>query len=713
MADTFADAFSTQVLPKVLTKYASWSTVASAVDAILPPDTPSDVRKNYIPLLAPNALNDKYELMQALVADLEKHPGWMHLFTRELFNRSVGNLVLKGILERQIKVDKDGVANSANLQSLTNRVQPFLGSRSFLSGMDAARYRVCAIWIDSLATGEQNIVGTGFLVGPNLVMTARHVPLDHGLIDAVAVAGPGGEMTTQDAAIAGSETRLAFVFDYWSETGPFVIHAPPLGVEVVWAAPHWLEWSSPKHPNDGVSQIFGPPPVADRFDCAILRLAKRVGSASTGSGGGRLRGWQTLNGPARPPAPQSALAILQHPGGGAQMFDKGDVNSSDPDITRLFYSTNATAGSSGSPCFDAKPDLVAFHNAGFPANGQNIKSNQGIFIAPVVTAIKAQRPDLLAESQQKFNTDGGLWSLTDDPHHPDPILGRTELKDSVFALFSPTSAKRIIVVSEKSGEPGAAPDPIGKTGKSFSTRILRAIARRRPATVVEFDADKICNMTPELFLSELCRRIGLTITSEEMPARPTDERQPTRHYADLLAKYFGDLLAARARASGLAATAPSTDPGGPVLSLEPVLHELIWIAIDDIHKFPPNAALAELIAGMVGVTDPNGVKGPGLRAVRWLLIGTIPDFVRTHTIDYELDEVSQQAIGVDAWTACVRSALVSSGADEARRTAVERELHNLFKFAEKRGWQGLNDPLERLRAMANAVPDAIELLREN
>ncbi|KJC50371.1 hypothetical protein UP09_04845 [Bradyrhizobium sp. LTSP885] len=681
--------------------------IASAVDAILPADTPANTRKNYIPLLAPNDLNDMPKLMEALVADLESHAGRMNRFRVELFNRGGGDHVLKGILAGQIQVDHDGIADPGNLQSLTNRVQPFLSSKSFFDGMDAARYRVCAIWIDDRATGQAEIVGTGFLIAADLVMTARHVPASHGLVNEVAAIGPGGGVVTHDQILAGSAARLAFVFDYWSAAGPLDIHAPPLGVEVVWAAPNWLEWSSPQHPNDGVQQIFGPPPVSDCLDCAVIRLAKRVGSASAGSGGGRLRGWQKLNGTARPPVPRSALAILQHPGGGAQMFDKGDFVSHDAGITRLFYSTNAAAGSSGSPCFDANPDVVAFHNAGFPANGQNIRSNQGIFIAPVVAAIGASRPALLAESQLPFKTDGGLWSLTDDPHAPEPILGRTDFKEAVFTLFNPRAAKRVVVVGEDSA--GAA---IGKNGKSFSTRILRAIARRRPATVVEFDAEKICNMEPEEFLRELGRRVGLT-TMDGIPDKPTDERQRNRWYANQLPKWFGDLLTERASKAGLAVSEPSTDQAGPALGPLVVLHELIWIAIDDIHKFPPKAGLTELIAGMIGVTDTQGVMGPGLRALRWLLVGHVPDFVRDKSIEYELDTISQQTIGIDAWTTCVGSAFVSSGADDVRCAEMEVKAQKMFKFAEKKGWGDLRDPLLRLKAMASGAVDAIEILRES
>lgn len=702
-----ADPFSAAVLPKVLTKYASWAMVSSAVDAILPPDTPVDMRKNYIQLLAPHDLNDFQKLMDALVADLESHPDRKSLFRLELFNRSGANPILRGILSEQIKVDNDGVADPGNVQTLTNRVQPFLSSKSFFDGMDSARYRVCAIWIDNPLTGTAEIVGTGFLISPDLVMTAHHVVDLNGLIDQVAVANPaGGPPLIQERELAGSERRLAFIFDYWSPVSPFDIKATPPGVEVVMAAPHWLEWSSRKHPDDGVKQVFGPPPVNEHLDCAVIRLAKRVGASAAGRGGGRLRGWQKLNGSARVPGAGSALAILQHPSGEAQMFDKGDLTASDPAGTRLFYSTNATNGSSGSPCFDASPDVIAFHNAGFPsaAAGAGPKNNQGIFISPVISALTTSCPQLLAESQRPFKTDDGLWSLSDDPQNPEPILGRSDFKEAVFTLFNPSADKRVIVVSE---DKNAA--AVGKSGKSFSTRILHSIARRRPALIVEFDAKEIKDLEPEAFLRELGRRIGLT-AMDGMPEKPTNERQQNRWCATQLPKWFDDLLMDRAKQAGIAVGEPAA---GPVSDQQVVLRELIWISIDDIHIFPPEGGLKELIAGMIGVTGTQGVIGPGRKALRWLMIGHVPDFIREKSIEYEPDTVWQGSIGVEAWTACIGSAFISFGEDEVRCERAKESAALMFDFAaSKSRWADLADPVLRLKVMANGVVEAIEMIRK-
>jgi hypothetical protein len=708
------DPFSARVFPKILTRYASWAAVTSAVDAILPPETPAEERKNYIERLASNSPDSMPALMNALVPHLIIK-GWLDQFRVELNHLSQTNPILRRILSQQVAVDDDGVANPGNVQSLNNKVQPFLSSKTFFDGMEAARYRVCAIWIDNPVTGEAGIVGTGFLIAADLVLTARHVLEDANLVSAVQVAGaPAG--VTRDEMIDGAEQRLAFIFDYWTPVNVLDIAAPPTGLKVVKPKPPggnpptkgWLEWSSKKHPADGVTHVFGPPSVSDHLDCAIIRLAERAGAASTGVGGGRVRGWQKLNGVARMPRPGSALAILQHPAAGPQMFDKGDFKDNDPAPARMFYSTNTDGGSSGSPCFDAQPDVIGFHNAGHPAafNGPTSDCNQGVLVNSVIAALAAGRPELLNESRTAFKTDDGLWSLSDDPKKPEPILGRTDFKDAVFAMFDPCSSLRVLIVSEDS-----AAAKVGKSGKSFSTRILRAVARRRPATVVEFSAEEIKGIKsdkPEEFLFELGRRIGLD-PMDGMPEKPADERQLTRWWANDLPKWFGQLIEDRARKTGLSVNEAVVDPAaGAATGQELVARELIWIAIDDMHKSPPEGGLKELIAGMIGVTDTQHVLGPGLKSIRWLLIGHIPDFVREQAIQYKQDIVGHDKIGVDAWAACIRSAFVSAGEEQRYNEGTAKGIFNFSKGK----WPALADPVLTLKALANGVVEAIEIMRE-
>jgi hypothetical protein len=214
-------------------------------------------------------------------------------------------------------------------------------------------------------------------------MTARHVVKD--LLQETAALDPQtGAMIVRDGAKPQSSDRLACLFDYWAPIAAFDIKAPPRDIETV--------------------------PAADA-----------------------CRGWHRLNGPAHIPQKGAALAILQHPAGGPQMFGKGDYADSDPSPARIFYTTNTNGGSSGSPCFDSGPNIIAFRNGGYPTafRGPTEKCNQGVLINPILDALRADRPELLQKSQRPFKEDDALWSLSDDPDRPEPILGRADFKEAL------------------------------------------------------------------------------------------------------------------------------------------------------------------------------------------------------------------------------------------------------------------------------------------
>ena len=66
--------------------------------------------------------------------------------------------------------------------------------------------------------------------------------------------------------------------------------------------------------------------------------------------------------------PDTPLSIVQHPQGDPlQMaLDMNAIIGVNADNTRVTYRTNTLPGSSGSPCFNSKWELVALHHAGDP-----------------------------------------------------------------------------------------------------------------------------------------------------------------------------------------------------------------------------------------------------------------------------------------------------------------------------------------------------------
>ena len=685
-----ADPLSPAVLPHILKRFVPQAIIYSAVDAVLPAEIVGDDRRFFIARLSPDALNDPTVQMQALVKELTRR-GLVDEFARTLVRSLPFDQRLHDIFSLRISVDEDGTPNSAQLQSLNKSREPFLNTKLFGDFMVSTRYRVCAIWISSPEC-EGRMHGTGFLIAPDLVLTARHV-----LDDALTRELPQDPDQPKQGAV------IKCVFDYWRPIHQDVINQNERnGITVVDVAREWLVWSSDKHPDDGIGRKFErPPDIFDLHDAAIVRLSKRIGAEAIETGGGRMRGWVKLLAQKKNLLRKGdTIAILQHPAGGPQGLGSGRFEGQHDSATRLFYTTDAVGGSSGAPCFDSEATLVGFHNAGALHGVEDTyRWNQGVSISAVIgtlARVDARTNGVFQETQIGLPDEMALWSLSDDQHKPVPVLGRLEFKSAVLSLFDPNPKKRVIVVQEAPDAP-----PFGKSGKSFSTRILQAIARDRPALVLEFSASELERLSPLEFLSEICCRIG--VPDADWPAAPTDERQITRWWANDLPDRFGALLEERALPTGTAVRENAKITEGAATVRETVLKDLVWIVIDDIHRWPPARGMKELIAGMMAVTDTQTGLRPGLRALRWLVIGHVPDFIRDQSIDYIFDVVSPLAIGAKEWGDCLFSYFVSAGQPERFNTLVAEALYNfsMNKLATDIG------PETRLSFMAATVPDVI------
>jgi V8-like Glu-specific endopeptidase len=187
--------------------------------------------------------------------------------------------------------------------------------------------------------------GTGFLVAPDVVMTNYHViePLLNGGADRV-VARFDYETAADGVAVSkGREARLAAD---WR-----------LGIES---------------------------PVAG-LDFALVRLAEPVGGEPV-AGGKRelLRPTRHAFQVGRP------LIILQHPAAAPLKLAIGSVVDPDPVPNRVSYTVNTEPGSSGSPCFTTRLDLVALHHWGD-------NPNRGVRMGAVLDFLAARKADLAAK----------------------------------------------------------------------------------------------------------------------------------------------------------------------------------------------------------------------------------------------------------------------------------------------------------------------------
>jgi hypothetical protein len=240
--------------------------------------------------------------------------------------------------------------------------------------------RVCRVELMSSFPPDY---GTGFLLGPNLVMTNYHVVKE---------------------AIGGSvrPDEINFRFDYkvmddGVEVNPGTIYH----LQEV----DWLVDASPPSEFDGMVVPTGEP-TNQQLDYALLRLEGEPGEDPVGGPevedtNAPARGWIPVPAGKHTFEPNSPLMILQHPDGAPVKLamDTQAVIGLNKNKSRVRYTTNTEGGSSGSPCFDLQWNLIALHHMGDPnyAREHMPEFNQGIPLAAILERLGNKR-DLLGDS---------------------------------------------------------------------------------------------------------------------------------------------------------------------------------------------------------------------------------------------------------------------------------------------------------------------------
>lgn len=242
------------------------------------------------------------------------------------------------------------VADGAFAPGLQRNIKPHLQQLNIGTwAIDLMRTQrqVCRIEI------EDGAAGSGFLIGPEAVLTNWHV--------------------VEKAVARGVVAKIACRFDYAERPDG----GRDEGVRVPLHA-DGVVYHRPYAPAELTQVPDNPAPTATELDFALLRLARPIGAEALG---GQPRGWVALPSTAADPAEGAPLIIVQHPDGGPMKLaiDTQAVLPlpPPPDRPRLRYSTNTESGSSGSPVFNMDWTLVALHHFGDPAWGTP-QFNQGV-----------------------------------------------------------------------------------------------------------------------------------------------------------------------------------------------------------------------------------------------------------------------------------------------------------------------------------------------
>ncbi len=281
--------------------------------------------------------------------DRTEEEGWTADLVREAHRHNPGNQTLTSVYEKFGMMPKyslfhDGAAlppteakpSAAALEKVIMQGNPTLDINPWRIRLSEVEARVCRIDIGGRGTG------TGFLVGPDTVLTNYHV---------------------MEAVIKGTKqlSSVTCLFDFKvlanNQSSP--------GIRVPLASPQGLLAFSPYSDAEKAGTPEAAAPTADELDFALLRLARRFADEPAD----RARGFEILPADDIDFAKDQGIIIAQHPNAAPMKLaiDTQSVIAVNANATRVRYKTNTEGGSSGSPVYDMEWRLSALHHYGDPS----------------------------------------------------------------------------------------------------------------------------------------------------------------------------------------------------------------------------------------------------------------------------------------------------------------------------------------------------------
>lgn len=309
-------------------------------------------RQSLEELVKPSGLRDQVDEL----IEVAEEEGWLSGLISDAEGASA-NARIKNLRADLALVQDLPSVSGGTLERTVNKAAGFANFEDWLEKITERRGWICRI---EDPRDPRKALGTGFLVGPDLVLTNYHVVRDY-------LPGPGGCSPKVDTS------QLACRFDFSTEQPqldgivvPAVTESPFLSF-----APF-----SRFDPGDR-----GGIPAPEEADYALLRISRKIGDEGK-------RKWNPLSNMVPRPAPPDTLIILQHPEGSPLKLAIGTVQELNENETRLRYNTNTEGGSSGSPCYNFNLDLVALHHGGDPDHSRDAEFNQGVPVEWIVDHIR-------------------------------------------------------------------------------------------------------------------------------------------------------------------------------------------------------------------------------------------------------------------------------------------------------------------------------------
>lgn len=531
----------------------------------------------------------------------------------------------------------DVAVNEEAMQAALARRANFLAFQELAVFCKQVSPRVCLVYAQR--PGKDAKLGTGILIGPDLILTTYHTLTMH-----IA----NGQQRDEP------DVQLWAVFDHLDGDPIQEIEDVSNDVALVRFHEHWLVDASPDYPPDGT--FLKPTPVqeqelATHLDYVVARLSEPAGEGTHRFLGGAVRGWLHLERDVEPTVrDDDRIIIPQHPSGDPQQIDFGRHSQAqtafDSSNTRIRYSTESARGTSGAPCFNQGFKLVGLHNAAFMPDGPPARCNQAVRITLIRNQARARVPfvDLTRPTVR-------LWNVSEDRTAPKPIVGRGKLlswlRDASKSGLLPKNDRAFVALGEGT-----------RVGRSFSAQIVRAHAQGTSDVVVCLGEQDQIPKAADDFLISIGNQLRIDVAAlNRLPARPardaalplapgdveaSDPDKLNKWLSDDLPRWFGEIIAAHygTRDKVAAARRARDELVNAGIAVPRELAELaaalspqvsapidnrVWVVLDNLHREALSEEVELLLAGLLGLNADDGLLAIGLQRLRWIFLGDAPE----------------------------------------------------------------------------------------
>jgi trypsin-like peptidase len=508
--------------------------------------------------------------------------------------------------------------------------------RIFLADVEA---QICVVAASHVEDGETVWkLGTGFLVGSDLVLTAYHTLSEHIQNHKAVLPAPGD---------------LRVFFDFYEGEPISDPDGPNIPARRVDFHKDWLVCSSENFLHDGymtpLQEVASKAQVVGSLDFALIRLAEPIGLYTRDEFGGVRRDWIDIGKPLAN-REDDRIIIPQHPNGYPQRIDFGryseEFSKFDPTDTRLRYDTETENGSSGAPCFNQSFAPVGLHNAAYKPGGtaqSDTVANQAIKLRYIIPIIQDQLAGKQAVSQPAPTR---LWQASDKQ----VILRRDTLLDWINRAAQETPAGgRVdrIYAAVGSGT---------NCGKTLSLKILNTARTNKsePIVVLGSATEAIPNSAKDLVFA-IAGQLNIPQSmlvgfperpSSSLPNGSADGDKLRKWASEEVPSWFNEVLRrsrefevdrrAEAKdqveafaANGWKIPREIQEAADSPTSLPEKRWRwpMAWIAFDRLGEIALTAEVKDLIAGLTGGSVAETSVPAELRRLRWLFLGFAPDFL--------------------------------------------------------------------------------------